>query len=278
MDNLWNKEIGIKYLKYDSHSANNMKEQALPHRRSDNQPPHRRRDRNPSPFQISVPQLQVIFNLPLPAQRIRSWRGAVAMSAGWEHSEFHNHATNSQAKDPYQRRYPNIHYRSERGKAAIWAIGTGVLAVQQWMQRDLSEFAIGGKIRSLQPIRLVFQPAQLALTNHWHTYHLRHYIPLRPEHLRQWEQQPQLSQRAGLLERLLVGHLLGFCTAVDWQLPARLEVELFHYEKPHVLTVHRQKRLGFNLDFRCNLQLPAGMALGRSVAFGFGVVKKDNFY
>ena len=223
-----------------------------------------------------IRNLSVKFALPLHYRFISSWRGAVAQSAGHENNFFHNHTTRD-TPDRYERRYPLIQYRVADGKAAIWALQEGVEAIQDWLAGDLRNFRMGKRNLPLRTTDFAIRRTRLQITpssdtSSPRTYRLLDYLPFHAENYRRWLALDCFTDRVTLLEEIITGHLLGFCTAVGYRLPTRLEVRILLIKNIRTERVHGGERMAFNLLFRCNLQLPPGMALGRSVAFGFGVL------
>ena len=218
-----------------------------------------------------VSTIQLNFNLPLTPAQIPAWRGAVAASAGWDKDAFHNHQGSQSAKTVHYR-YPQVHYRSEGGRAAIWAWGDGVTAVQQWINNtDLAAFRMNGKPCPLMLTNFQQQDQPLAQTSEWYTYRLLDWLALNQDNYTRWQALPTLMPRIRLLEEILTGQILGFATANDWQVPERFTAELVNLKRIRPVKVHGDRRMAFNVLFRAPLRLPSGMALGRSVAFGFGV-------
>ncbi len=213
--------------------------------------------------------LFVQFDLPLYPRQIAQWRGMVSESAGWSNDLFHNHQ-NSDAHQ-YIFRYPLIQYRSVRGKAALWAIGPGVEAVRQWVGHNGKIKTRNESVISLRIIDLLEQQHRLQMTDSLQTYRLMDWIALNEANYQRWKNTDTLVGRVRLLDEILAGQLLGFATALHWQLPQRLEARLLNLKKMRTVKLHDFQAIAFNVLYRTNLMLPTAIALGRGKAFGFGV-------
>ena len=250
-------------------------------------------DNSATPTRRLVETLKLKFDLPLNPSQIYQFRGAVADAAGWENNLFHNHGYQSPSENlpgaaneenapqvPSEKevfrqaifyRYPLIQYRCEDGKAVIWGMGDGIKALQQWLNQGLDTFRMGGRRCPLRIIDFKGTDFYLEKTKQFYTYRLMDWLALNQENYEKWNKIDRYTERIKLLEEVLAGHLLGFATAANWQIPNRFEVYLHNVRSVRPVKVHGSERMAFNVLYRTNLKLPAGVAIGRSVAFGFGV-------
>lgn len=242
---------------------------------------------------ISLPTLTVRFNLPLRPEQIPQWRGAVAESASWENDRFHNHAPMEVApmdpdtgsadsnlltqqkvstlKDKFHYRYSEINYRVEKGKAAIFAIGKGVEELRRWLLTRNSEFEMGGRTRTLLIESMQENIHQVKMLPRMRMYRLMDYQPMHSENYKKWQAAPNYIARIELLNNILAANILAFASSQDWQLPERLEVDIMNIRETRTVKTHGVKRMAFNLIYKANIDLPAGLSLGRASSFGFGV-------
>ena len=240
-----------------------------------------------------IETLKIRFDLPLLPKHIYQFRGAMADAAGWEHNLFHNHGYQppEQAEQPNAAsdrltkaadlpkqlskavfyRYPLIQYRSEGGKAAIWAMGDGIEAIRQWMNDGLDNFRIGGRRKPLKIVDFKGTDFYLRRTEELHTYRLMDWLALNQVNYQRWQKIGRYIERITLLEEVLAGQLLSFATAAGWQIPERFEVQLYNVRSARPVQVHGSEKIAFNILYKTNLCLPPSIAVGRSTAFGFGV-------
>ncbi len=233
--------------------------------------------------------LSLRFSLPLRPGQIPLFRGAVAEAAGWQEDLFHNHAPvmweplppeNGQVvvaetvrqADRLIYRYPLVQYRVEDGYAGLFGLNAGAEAMRAWLLGQRGPLRMGGRDYPLM-IDQMQERQQVLELGEWRHYRLMDYQPFHQENYRKWQSIGTLQERMDLLRSTLVGHVLGFATAMEERLPGRLELELETLRSMRTVRVHNTERLAFNVLFRCNLSLPDGIGLGKAVSHGFGVVR-----
>lgn len=213
--------------------------------------------------------LSATFSLPLRPQQVGRWRGAWAEMAGLEYDIFHNHRV---GEPGLHYRYPLVQYRSQRGLAAIVALNAATGEVREALNRRNWEINWDGAPLTLGLTDLRLVSHQLAMADTWQHYQLRGYLPFNDVNFGDWQAAPHLLARVEQLNRLLVTHLLGFAKGVGWHLSQRLEADITLLQHAYSQTLHEVRRPCFDLSFRTNLVLPPGIALGRGVSQGFGVL------
>jgi hypothetical protein len=210
------------------------------------------------------------FDLPLRPAQLSQFAGAVATAVGWDEDLFHNHR-GEELDTAFHYRYPLIQYRVWDGKAELWAVGEGCEAIRRWL-RDIPESLQIGKTEVPMRISKLRETShELAMLPEPRLYRLMDYMPFDQQQYKDWQQAPHLTARLGLLERVLTSQVLGFASAMNYQLPRRLDLHLMSIRETRRLKFRSHSRLGFNLVFRANLSLPDKMALGHHVARGFGL-------
>jgi hypothetical protein len=213
------------------------------------------------------------FDIPLSPHNIHLWRGAVAEAAGWGQNLFHNHRKDSaQNHKTYYYRYPAIHYRVWKRKAAIFGIGEGTEALKDWIQKTRPSVRIGNHHHALRVIDRNEEVHTLQMCSELRVYRLMDWMALHKENYKKWLQAETLVERILLLERVLAGQVLGFARAMEFELPDHLEVSIFNLNRTRSVVYKGEKQLAFNLLFKANIELPQKMAIGRSISHGFGVL------
>lgn len=210
--------------------------------------------------------LHLTFDLPLYPRQLAQWRGAFLEMAGWENSLLHNH----KSAEASHYRYPLVHYRIWHGKAAITAINEGVEAIQGALATNTWDITWEGAPQQLQVEGLNMKEHHLRMLPRPKTYKLFKWLALNQENYERWQREKSLVKRAALLENILAGQILGFCTAMDYRLPERLEVNLHEIQFMKKVRLHGNPMIAFNITYDANVLLPSGIALGRGVSTGFG--------
>ena len=214
----------------------------------------------------SIPMLRTILDLSLYPRQIPQFRGALIAQAGWEKDHLHNH----KGKAEYHYRYPLIQYRVIKGKAAIIGIGEGSETLRRALL-EVRELQIGNTKVPLRINHLSEEEVTIKMLPQAREYRLMDWLPLNSENYQLWKNAKGLSQQTALLDKLLVGQLITLANGVNWQIPERMEAYLTALHKIKTVKVHGQDRVAFNVSFMANIDIPTDLAIGRSVAFGFGV-------
>lgn len=210
--------------------------------------------------------LHLSFDLPIAPFQLNQWRRAFNELGGSGQPLLHNH----HADGSCAYRYPLVQYRNWRGKAALTAFNEGVEAVQEVLAEQDWGIIWEGEPMQLQVDGLSMREHYLRMSSAPKTYQLRKWLALNQDNYEAWQREKSLIKRAAFLERILAGQLLGFCTAMDYQLPERLEVCLQDIQRMRKVRLHGNPMIAFDVTYSANLILPAGMALGRGVSVGFG--------
>lgn len=215
----------------------------------------------------TIKSLSLTFDLPIYGRQLPQWRGAFIEMGGWENDHFHNH----DGDEGYHYRYPLIHYRLHKGKAGIVAFNEGVEALQQVLATSDWHINWQGESHPMQIQDLKMREWHLRLLDTLKPHKLFKWIALNNENYHRWRDCQNLAERATLLENILTGQILGFCTAMGFQIPDRsLKVQLKNLQLLQKVKCHGQDMMAFNVEFETNLDLPDSIALGRGVSLGFG--------
>lgn len=215
--------------------------------------------------------LTTTFDLPLKFRDISRWRGAWCEMVGWEVDFFHNHR-DGDGKVLY--RYPLIQYRSDNNYASLVALQDAVPAVQSTVAASIWKINWKDHTTRLQMTNFQVRTEELQLADKLHTYRIRNYLPFNSDNLKQWQSRPLLIDKIALLGRLIPGHLISFAKGINWRIPGRFDVEITNLTSQHAVALHEVLRPAFDLEFRTQLLLPSGIAIGKGVSHGFGVLEK----
>lgn len=229
-------------------------------------------------FKFSVPILCLVFSQSLYPRQIPQWRGAIARNAGWENLPFHNHKKRSNesfqtAEDQYIYSYPLIQYRVIGGKAAIWGIDKGVQFIKSWQNKSNGKIRLGFKETRLHVIDQPEEVFDFQLTDQLHTYRLLDWLPLNPENYKRWLQADDLIARIELLNSILLSNLLAMAEGLGWRIPGKVDVRLLLIREMRKVRHHETDHIALNVLFKTNILLPPGIALGKGVSHGFGVLQ-----
>ena len=214
---------------------------------------------------MTIKTLTLIFDIPLLPHQLPMWRGAIAEHAGWEEDAFHNHTG---AKERVHYRYPSVQYRSIDGKAALFAVGDGVEAVQNMLLASDGVLNMGKRSYRLLIEDFKHQDYPLSMATETKPYFLKNWLALNEHNYRAWEQKDALRDRIAQLEQILASNIISFAKGIHWQ----LEVNMLQIQKTHKVKYHGMDLVAFDVSFSANIDLPESLGLGKAGSHGFGVL------
>jgi hypothetical protein len=217
--------------------------------------------------------MRVRFNFPLRRSELAALRGALVAHAGREHDRLHNHEPGGR-KSLY--RYPLVQYRVEGGFGALFCLGAGTEDMRHLLGGEPTNLSLNGKQVKLEVRDIAIDYFQPAISKRMIDYTVRSYLPLNQRHEATFKTLDDYA-RGDYLSRLLISHLMAFASGIDWHVPDRIRVELAGVRRLDAVSYKGTSRYAFDVRFRCNLDLPGGIALGKAVAMGFGVVEREDF-
>lgn len=121
-------------------------------------------------------------------------------------------------------RYPLIQYRVRYKKAAIFALGEGVQALQKVLATSDWQINWQGKPKTLQVEDLRMYATFIKTTPQLQTYKLYKWLALNQKNYALWQQCNGLIKRIQLLENVLRGHLLVALWGMGWREDVPIEV------------------------------------------------------
>ncbi len=218
---------------------------------------------------ISVLLLEQMLRLePQPANLDAAHLRSAVAAMFPESNHFHQHD-----KHGLLYRYPFVHYRtSDPGQPVIAAVN------------DAARFLFGKKleghiltlgrrrcriVEALPNIR--HQP--LYLDDCRHTYRiLTPLLPFNQDNYRNYCSLSETEKRTEL-NRLMVAHLLRLCKGLGYWAPDTVEAKVTR-EQTVPCTFKRQTLVGITGRITTNLHVPDGLAVGKAVSHGYGVLER----
>ncbi len=217
---------------------------------------------------MTIRTLHTTFNLPIHARQVPQWRGAFIEMAGRQYDLFHNHLTSNK----YYYRYPLVHYRTYKKQAAILVFNQAIEGFQDILSSTDWQLRWRNHPHPLTITDLKLEEHRLKMTDKMMPYHLKSWLALKQDNYVLWQKCKNMSERSELLERVLVGHLLGFSSQMGWQLPERLEVNLQLLHRIRQTQYRSAQVLIFDVSFEANIDLPYGIGLGKGLTQGYGIL------
>jgi len=195
-------------------------------------------------------------------------RGYFANLFGQESDLFHNHDTDG--KSLY--RYPRVQYKVVDQTPTLLGLAEGAqLLTERFLQ--IREIDINGKLIPLQQKNMRSDQIKMGISDQLLEYEFATpWFPLNQEnHLIYDEASPAVQQDQ--LKRILVRNILNVFTVDQYFAEQKVMVHL-RLRKPMRSKFKNQKVLTFFGSFVTNAVLPDYIGLGKSVARGYGTIRR----
>lgn len=218
---------------------------------------------------------------------IARWRGAFLEMIGWENELFHNHSnkdirgekvfsTQTLNKAKVHHRYPLIQYYEHKGRGTIVGINEGVPALLKVLDEKELSIRWNGRRQALKIEKVQPNEHQFQILEKPRQYKLQKWMALTQKNHELWKNASSLELRIHLLNKLLINHLIGVLKQMNWRWPAgsiHAQLDLLHSMEPI-----RHKGIDleiFDVTFSTNVDLPIGLAIGKGVSHGFGIITQE---
>ena len=224
----------------------------------------------------SLRLLSVTFDTQIDPWELPRFRGAVARKVGLEHEWYHNHNAET---DGYHQRYPLIQYKldTHRGqqRPMLLCINQGVEEAHHFFSQPDWSLRIGANDHPLRIARLHVDQLALDVSPQPFIYRIHKWKAFNPENYEIWQGLRGIAEQFAFLERLLATHIIAFAEGVGWRVAERFELKITDLLKREQISNKGIRFEAFTLDFETNLALPEYVGLGKGVALGFGVVRRQ---
>ena len=204
----------------------------------------------------------------LPRRDGHKLRGYFANLFGEESDLFHNH----QADGKVIYRYPRIQYKVVHGEPMLVGIGEGgKLLIERFLR--INEIDIDGLVFPIHQKNLKNEECIIGVKNDLFQYEfVNPWLALNEKKYPQYEAAASREEKTDILKRILITNIINFFTAVGHRETERIMVSLD--VSPLAVRFKDQRMTGFKGRFTSNAMLPDYVGFGKSVARGFGTIKK----
>lgn len=195
-------------------------------------------------------------------------RGYFANLFGQESDLFHNH--DADGKSLY--RYPRVQYKVVDQTPTLVGLAEGAqLLTERFLQ--IREIDIDGEIIPLHQKNMRSDQIAVGLSDELLEYEfVTPWYPLNQENFGIYNQAESAKQQ-DQLKRILINNILNIFTFDEYYADQRVMVHL-HLQRPTFSRFKNQKILTFFGSFVTNAILPDYIGLGKSVARGFGTIRR----
>ncbi len=225
--------------------------------------------------------LTVTFDTEIAPYEVKNFRGAIAAKVGLEHEWFHNHDNEGRAPQRFEKlsdrryhyRYPKIQYKVKNNRPMIVFLDECVEEAHKFFSQPDWSLNIAGQHHNMKIDRLDMREFKMQVWEKDFEYKLYKWQALNSRNYEIYKELKTEEERYEFIERILVGHILGFATGIDWQLEKRLEVSIARIIRIKPVSYKRLKIHCIDIQFKTNIFLPEYIGLGKGCSKGFGLVR-----
>lgn len=218
---------------------------------------------------VRVRRLLAVFDMPLERRHIPAFRGALINKVGQEHVRFHNHDG-----DGFRYGYPLLQYKVIGRNAAVLCLNDGAEEMLAYFQKPSWDLNLRGERVEVELKHIGFDYLDCGLTVEPLRYRIFNWFALNEHNFERYRAIDDGGGRVRFLGRILVGNILSFAKGIDWNVDGRVEVKVLKGPNSRVVGFKDHQILGFDLEFEANVALPPCIGLGKSVARGFGTIRR----
>ena len=212
--------------------------------------------------------LKILFRNELRPHEVALFRGAVINALDEKNVLFHNHEG-----DTFRYSYPLIQYKIIGGKAALVCVGEGTTAVGEFFASGNFDVVLGDRNERLELERIEPRRFNVQVWDQMFNYRLRRWLPLNTENYKKYQDCESLAERCVLLENILKGNILSMGKGLGINFDKQVKCSISKLDEPYQVTVKDVKLMCFNIEFSCNVSLPAHVGLGKHASLNCGIVQ-----
>lgn len=207
------------------------------------------------------------FEESLDMEELRCFRGAIIEMVGRDETAFHNHGENG-----CKYVYPTVQYKVMRGHVCLVGLGDSCFSVMQLANQFPCELKIGKKSKVFHVKDCTLKPYEPVIEDAPKLYQLRQYIALTDENFKKYHSLLALTDKIVLLENIITANILSLLKGVGYHASEHIEVAITELMELREKAYKQVKFDLFDIKFVSNIELPEGLALGKSVSVGFGTI------
>ncbi|OQY03687.1 MAG: hypothetical protein B6I20_04445 [Bacteroidetes bacterium 4572_117] len=214
--------------------------------------------------------LKVVFDTEIKAYEIPAFRGAIVKKVGFENILFHNHLNSN----GYLYKYPLIQYKIINRQPAIICVDYGVDEIHKFFENQDWSIKISDRWLNMKIDSLNMNQFTMNIWDKMFGYNIKNWIALNTENYQKYNEFDGIVEQTQFLEKKLVGNILSFAKGIEWTVDKPIKLNITKLIDTRPVTLKKQKMMGFNLDFKCNVFIPNYIGLGKSVSLGYGNVRE----
>ncbi len=200
---------------------------------------------------------------------LRCFRSAIVEMVGRDKAYFHNHEDGG-----LRYGYPMVQYKVIDHHVCMVGIAEAAMPVMLLAGLFPQTLKIGKKDVEfhVEDCRLTPYVPEMEITPK--LYHLRDYLALTDENFKKYHSMLALTDKINLLEQIITGNILSFLKGIGYHAEERIECAITQMRELPGKHYKNVKFDAFDLQFVSNMELPDGIALGKSGSVGFGTLSR----
>ncbi len=218
---------------------------------------------------VKIKILRVIFDFDIQIREIPAFRAAVIEKVGRENILFHNHLGQN-----FRYGYPLIQYKAIRGNPAIVCINEGSEEVLKFFEQTDWDIVLNGRKVEAEIKHLSFDYFSCGISEKAQRYKIHNWFALNEDNFKTFCNLKEEKAKRNFLENIMIGNILSFAKGIQWTVADRIQLTITRIPQGHLFSFKNHQMVGFYLDFVTNVNLPEHIGLGKSVARGFGLIRK----
>ncbi|MCL6466354.1 MAG: hypothetical protein K6T77_06320 [candidate division WOR-3 bacterium] len=220
-------------------------------------------------MEIAITKLAFVIDKVLDrsaAEKIRGYLGNMF----WDRPELHHHRSDGSLVY----RYPVVQYKIVDGECILIGFGEGTKILKEVFQ-ELRVINLDGSWQEVISKSIETYSVQFGISSNPISYtFLTPWLALNEENYDKYQRLGSAKKRSELLSRVLVGNILSIAKSVGYTVKETIQADIKRIKETPT-KLKGTPMLGFLGEFAVNFEIPDYLGLGKSVARGFGTVKKS---
>lgn len=211
----------------------------------------------------------VLFDTKIASAEMPYFRGGVIRLSGGN-ALFHNHCA-----EGFHYTYPLVQYKRIKGCAALMGINQGAEAlIELFGGKPSLSFNLGNRQTVMNAVAIRSERFPVVCDEASRTYAIGRWLPLNGTNYRIYQQTENLVDRISMLEKILVGNILSFAKSIGIFFERPVNCRILQLEASGLVDYKGVELMSFSAKFSCNVSLPEGIGLGKSVSMSNGIIKR----
>lgn len=221
-------------------------------------------------MEIEVLKLTLALDMdlsPNDAEKVRGYLGNIF----WSDPIVHHHHQNGS----FLYQYPRLQYKIVEGNCVLIGFREGIEILKKVFS-DLQAVNLNGSWQRILARSIESYTARLGESSEPVAYSfLTPWLALNEENYEKFQCLGSWEKRRELLQKILIGNILSLAKSLKYTVAQPLNAEIGKMKESSVNLKHTPF-FGFLGKFSVNFEIPDYWGLGKSVARGFGTIKRCN--